>query len=121
MPDTLILPTTAFLTVNSTQLTNAGQSVLSFIQENNSFSAMNGGKPLTIKASRELQTAGAGSTRRMVAYQNDPQNLEFFLPGMFEFLPPFAMSSMSWRVDGTMNVGQLEIYRPKAVSYRDNI
>jgi hypothetical protein len=120
IPDTLILPTTAFLTVNSTQLTNAGESVLSFLQENNSYTAMTGQR-LTIKASRELQTAGSGSTRRMVAFQKDPQNMEFFLPGMFEFLPPFAMSSMSWRVDGIMNVGQLEIYRPKAVSYRDNI
>jgi hypothetical protein len=60
-------------------------------------------------------------TRRMVAYEKSPDNVEFFLPGMYEFLPPFPISSMSWRVDGIMNVGQLEIYRPKAFSYRDNI
>jgi hypothetical protein len=57
----------------------------------------------------------------MVAYEKSPDNVEFFLPGMYEFLPPFPISSMSWRVDGIMNVGQLEIYRPKAFSYRDNI
>jgi hypothetical protein len=57
----------------------------------------------------------------MVAYEKSPDNLEFFLPGLFEFLSPFAISSMTWRVDGIMNVGQLEIYRPKTVSYRDGI
>jgi hypothetical protein len=57
----------------------------------------------------------------MVAYEKSPDNVEFFLPGMFEFLSPFAISSMSWRIDGIMNVGQLEIYRPKTFSYRDNI
>jgi hypothetical protein len=77
--------------------------------------------PLDIRPSRELETAGASSTKRMIAYEKSPDNMEFFLPGMFEFLSPFAISSMSWRVDGIMNVGQLEIYRPKTVSYRDGI
>jgi hypothetical protein len=120
MPDTLILPTTAFLTANSEQLTNTSLSLLTFIKENNSYTAKTG-KPIDIRPSRELQTAGAGSTRRMIAYEKSPDNMEFFLPGMYEFLPPFATSSMTWRVDGIMNVGQLEIYRPKTVSYRDNI
>jgi hypothetical protein len=79
------------------------------------------GQPLDIRPSRELETAGASSTKRMIAYEKSPDNMEFFLPGLFEFLPPFAISSMSWRVDGIMNVGQLEIYRPKTVSYRDGI
>lgn len=116
----LLLPTTAFLAANNTQLTNTNNSVLTFLKENNSYTAITG-TPLDIRPSRALETAGSGSTRRMVAYEKSPDNLEFFLPGMFEFLPPFAQSSMSWRVDGIMNVGQLEIYRPKTVSYRDNI
>lgn len=120
MPNTLALPTSAMLTLNSTQLTNAGMSVLNFLKQNNSYTMLTGA-PLKIINSRVLQTAGAGATRRMVAYESDPQNLEFFLPGPFEFRDPFMQSSMSWRVDGTMNVGQLEIYRPKALSYRDNI
>lgn len=119
-PDSLLLPTTAFLTANNTQLTNTNMSVLSFLRQNNSYTVKTG-KPLNIDNSRALETAGSGSTRRMVAYQKDPGNLEFFLPGMFEFLPPFAFSSMQWRVDGIMNVGQLEIYRPKTLSYRDNL
>jgi hypothetical protein len=120
LPNTLLLPTTAFLTLNNTILTNTSESVISFIKQNNSYTAMTG-QPLDIRASRELETAGASSTRRMIAYEKSPDNVEFFLPGMFEFLAPFAISSMSWRVDGIMNVGQVEIYRPKAFSYRDNL
>lgn len=120
LPNTLALPTSKLTFLNNTQLTNAGMSVLAFIQANNSFTALTGQK-LRVINSRELETAGAGSTKRMIAYESDPQNLEFFLPGAYEFRDPFAISSMSWRVDGIMNVGQLEIYRPKALSYRDNI
>jgi hypothetical protein len=120
MPNALILPTTAFLTANNTQVTNTNMSVLTFLKQNNSYTAMTG-QELDIRASRELQAAGSGSSRRMVAYEKSPDNMEFFLPGMFEFLPPFAISSMAWKVDGIMNVGQLEIYRPKTVSYRDGI
>jgi hypothetical protein len=94
-------------------------SVLTFLKQNNSYTAMTG-QELDIRPSRELRRP-ARRDPRMVAYEKSPDNMEFFLPGMFEFLPPFAISSMSWRVDGIMNVGQLEIYRPKTVSYRDGI
>lgn len=118
--NSLLLPTTKFLFLNNTQLSNTAQSLLTFIKENNSYTAVTN-QPLDIRPSRELATAGSGGTARMIAYEKSPDNMEFFLPGIFEFLPPFATSSMSWRVDGIMNVGQLEIYRPKTVSYRDNI
>lgn len=118
--DTLLLPTAKFLFLNNTQLTNTDKSLLTFLKENNSFTAVTN-RPLDIRPSRELATAGASSTARMIAYEKSPDNMEFFLPGMFEFMSPFATSSMTWRVDGVMNVGQLEIYRPKTVSYRDNI
>lgn len=118
--DTMLLPTARYLFLNNTQLTNTDKSLLSFIKENNAYTAVTN-QPLDIRPSRELLTAGASSTARMIAYEKNPDNMEFFLPGMFEFMPPFATSSLTWRVDGIMNVGQLEIYRPKTVSYRDGI
>lgn len=120
MPNAVILPTSRYLIANRTQLTNTNDSVLTYLKNNNSYSVMTG-QPLDIRPSRELETAGAGATKRMVAYEKSPDNMEFFLPGMFEFLSPFPISSMSWRVDGVMNVGQFELYRPKTVSYRDNL
>lgn len=119
-PNAIMIATSAFLTANNAQLTNTNTSVLTFLAENNSYTAITG-QPLQIGHSRELETAGAGNTRRMIAYEKSPDNMEFFLPGPFEFMPLFPTSSMTWRVDGVMNVGQLEIYRPKALSYRDGI
>jgi len=118
--NSVILPTSKFLYLNNTQLTNTGDSLLAFVKKNNSYTAVTN-QPLDIRPSRELATAGASGTARMIAYEKSPDNMEFYLPGMFEFLPLFPTSSMSWRVDGVMNVGQLEIYRPKTLSYRDGI
>ena len=120
LADTLILPTSSFITASTARITDANVTVLKFLQENNAYTAISG-QPLNILPARELETAGGSGTKRMVAYARNPGVLEFFLPGAFTFLPPFALSSMSWRVDGIMNVGQLEIYRPKAVSFRDGI
>jgi hypothetical protein len=119
-PDSVMIATSAFLQANNAQMPNTNESVLTFLAENNSYTAMTGQR-LNITHSRELETAGAGGTRRMMAFEKSPDVMEFFLPGPFEFMPLFPTSSMTWRVDGVMNVGQLEIYRPKAVSYRDGI
>jgi hypothetical protein len=118
--DTLLLPTTAFLAANNKRMSDTGTSVLTFLANNNSYTAITK-QPLNIMPARELETAGSGSGRRMVAYARNPGVLEFFLPGSFTFMPMHPLSALAWRVDGIMNVGQTEIYRPKAVSYRDGI
>lgn len=118
--DTLLLPTSKFLKANRTKMTEYGGTALKYLMENNAYTAITK-QPLNILPARELETAGSGGTKRIVAYARNPGVLEGFLPGAFTFLPPHAISSMSWRVDGIMNVGQTEIYRPKAVSYRDGI
>lgn len=120
MADTLLLPTSSFLTASTKRITDANVTVLKFLQENNAYTAISG-QPLNIMPSRELETAGAGGTKRMVAYSRNPGVLEFFLPGAPTFMPPHPLSSLQYRVDGIMNVGQTEIYRPKGVSYRDGI
>ncbi|MEH3121180.1 MAG: DUF2184 domain-containing protein [Sphingomonas phyllosphaerae] len=120
LADSLLLPTSKFLFINNARISNTGTSVLKYLAENNSYSAISK-RPLNIAPSRELEQAGASSTARMVAYEKSPDNMEFFLPGLFEFMPLFPTSSMTWRVDGVMNVGQFELYRAKTMSYRDNI
>lgn len=120
LADTVLLPTTAFLIANRKQVTGTTMTVLKYLMENNAYTAITK-QPLNIMPSRELETAGSGSTRRIVAYSKNPGVLEFFLPGAPTFMPPHPISSLAYRVDGIMNVGQTEIYRPKGVSYRDGI
>ncbi|GGB15035.1 hypothetical protein GCM10011380_00560 [Sphingomonas metalli] len=120
LANSLLLPTTKFLQINRAVMDNTGTSVLNYLRQNNAYTAITN-QPLDIRPSRELENAGASNTARMIAYEKSPDNMEFFLPGVFEFMPLFATSSMTWRVDGVMNVGQFELYRPKTMSYRDNI
>lgn len=120
LADTVLLPTSAFLIANRTQVTNTTMTVLQYLMQNNAYTAITK-QPLNIMPSRELETAGASSARRIVAYAKNPGVVEFFLPGAPTFMPPHPISSLAYRVDGIMNVGQLEIYRPKGFSYRDGI
>lgn len=120
LANTVLIPTSKFLKANRTKMTEFGGTVLKYLMENNAYTAITK-KPLNIMPARQLETAGSGGTKRLVAYARNPGVLEFFMPGAFTFLPLHPLSSMSWRVDGIMNVGQTEIYLPKAVSYRDGI
>jgi len=118
--NTLLLPTTRLQYAASTRIGDTSDTVLKFIRENNAYT-LETGQPLTIIGTRELEAAGAGATARMVAYDNDRGVVQFHLPGPHEFLPPFQKSAMTWEVGGIMNVGGVEIRRPKGMAYRDGI
>jgi hypothetical protein len=112
--NTLVLPTTAYNEIATTRVSNTSTTVLAFLLANNV-----AGPGLTIKKSRALEAAGTGSSRRMVAYDNNPQVLKFHLPGPHQFLPAFQKGSMTYEVAGIMNVGGVEVRLPKAIVYRD--
>lgn len=118
--NTLLLPTTAFQAIATKRVTGINMTVLQFLQSANMVTA-NGGPALSIKASRTLETAGASGTRRMVAYDNSREVVQFHLPADHEFLDPFRKSSMSWEVAGIMNIGGTEFRLPKGAVYRDGI
>jgi hypothetical protein len=117
--NTLLLPTSSFQQIARTRLGDTTQTVLAFLQANNSYTAMTG-QALTIRATRALETAGTSSTKRLVAYDNSREVVRFHLPGPFQFLPAYQKSSMVWEVGGIMNTGGTEIRLPKAVVYRDS-
>lgn len=118
--NTLLLPTTRLQDMAISIIPGTNMTVLAFIRANNSYT-LETGQPLNIMGSRELETAGAGGTARMVVYDNRREVVQFHLPGPHEFLPPFHKSEMTWSVGGIMNVGGVEIRRPKAFAYRDGI
>lgn len=113
--NTLILPTTAYNEIATKRVTDTGATVLAFLLANNV-----AGEGLTILKSRALETAGTSQTRRMIAYDRNPQVVKFHLPGPHQFLPPFQKSSMTYEVGGIMNVGGVEVRLPKAIVYRDS-
>ena len=121
MADTVLLPTTSFLSLSSTPRSdNSDTTILSYLESNNPYTAETGQK-LTIRAMRALETAGAGGTKRMIAYRRSPDVLRFHLPMPHKFLPPFQKSSMSWEIGGIMRTGGTEVRLPKAMNYIDGI
>jgi hypothetical protein len=79
------------------------------------------GKPLSIFGVRGLETAGAGSTQRMIAYRKDPGVLKLHIPMPHQFMPVFQKGPLRWEVPGVFRLGGLDIRRPAEVKYRDNI
>lgn len=118
--DTVVLPPTLIQEMNLRQIPNTSETLWSYFMKNNSYTARTG-RQLKIKSSRELETAGASGTRRMIAYRNEREVVQFHLPGDHEFLEPFRRGSMHWEVDGIMNIGGTEIRLPKAMVYRDGM
>lgn len=118
--DTLLLPTTRLQYMAETRLGDTTDTILAFIKANNSYT-LETGQPLTIRGSRELETAGAGSTARMMAYDRGRDVLQMHLPGPHEFLEPWRAHALLWQVPGIMNVGGVEFRRPKGAAYRDGI
>lgn len=118
--DSLALPTTSLQLIARTRIGDTTDTILSFIREKNAYTAETG-RPLNIKGLRNLETAGASSTKRMIAYSNNRDVLRFHLPGPHEFIEPFRKSSMTWEVAGIMNTGGTEIRLPKGLIYRDGI
>lgn len=114
--NTLVLPTSLYNYIATTRIGDTNATIMSFLMANNV-----AGEGLRILKSRALETAGTGSTTRMVAYENNPQVIRFHLPGPHQFLPAFQKGSLVYEVPGIMNVGGVEIRLPKAVVYRDSM
>lgn len=113
--NTLALPTSSYNYIATTRVGQGDGTILAFLMANNV-----AGESLTIVKSRELETAGTGGTKRMIAYDNNPQVLKFMLPGAHQFLPAFQKSSLVYEVGGIMNVGGVDVRLPKALVYRDS-
>ena len=119
MADTVLLPHDK-LNILATKRIGDNMTILSFLRQYNTFSAMSG-QPLTIRAVRGLETAGAGNTSRMVAYRRNPEVLKMHVPMPFRFLPAQPTGAMNFVVPGVFRLGGLDIRRPKEVRYVDGI
>lgn len=121
LADTLLLPHTKLNKLATTPLNSTSDTtVLRFLRENNVYTATTG-QELTIRGIRGLDTAGAGSTARMVAYRRNPQVLKLHIPMPHRFLPVYQTGPLNWIVPGVFSLGGLDIRRPKEVRYADGI
>lgn len=116
----LLLPTTRLQYMASTRIGDGSDTILKFVRENNAYTLETGAQ-LEIIGTRELETAGAGGTARMVAFAADRSVVQMHLPGPHEFLDAWRAHALLYQVPGIMNIGGVEWRRPKGAAYRDGI
>ncbi|MDX0605225.1 DUF2184 domain-containing protein [Sinorhizobium medicae] len=120
--DTLLLPYSVLLDLSTRRIDAVNQTtILEWIERNNIYTRTTG-QPLTIRGVFGfLDTAGAGSTKRMVAYRRSPEVLKMHMPMPFRFLQPWQTGPIKFDVPGIFRLGGVDIRRPKAVRYLDGI
>lgn len=122
MADTLLLPYSVLLDLSTRRIDTVNQTtILEWVERNNIYTRTTG-QPLMIRGVfGYLDTAGAGSTKRMVAYRRSPEVLKLHLPMPFRFLPAWQTGPIKFDVPGIFRMGGVDIRRPKSVRYLDGI
>lgn len=118
--DTLLLSYERLNLLATTRLGDTSMTILQFVKENNTYTAMTG-QALTIRALRDLSTAGAGNAQRMITYRRNPEVLRMHIPMPHRFLPVFQKSSTYFEVPGVFRLGGVDIRYPNEVRYTDGI
>ena len=120
--DTLLLPYSVLLDLSTRRIDAVNQTtILEWIERNNIYTRTTG-QPLTIRGMfGHLDMAGAGGTKRVVAYRRSPEVLKMHMPMPFRFLQPWQTGPIKFDVPGIFRLGGVDIRRPKAVRYLDGI
>ena len=120
--DTLLLPYSVLLDLSTRRIDAVNQTtILEWVERNNIYTRTTG-QDLTIRGVfGHLDTAGASSTKRMVAYRRSPDVLKMHIPMPFRFFPAYQTGPMRFDVPGVFRLGGVDIKRPKAVRYLDGI
>ena len=120
--DTLLLPYSVLLDISTRRIDAVNQTtILEWVKRNNIYTLTTGGELMIRGVFGYLDTAGASSTKRMVAYRRSPDVLKMHVPMPFKFLPVWRVGPMLYEVPGIFRIGGVDIRRPKAVRYLDGI
>ena len=121
MADTLLLPPAAYFQIaGQPRATGSDMTVLQWIQRANIYTATTG-QELMIRIVRGLENAASSNAGRMIAYRRSPDVLKLHLPMPHKFLPVWRTGPLVYDVPGIFRIGGLEIRRPGAVRYMDQI
>jgi hypothetical protein len=118
--DTLLLPMTQLNVLTTTAMPNTTMTLMQWIEKYNMYT-QEAKAPLTIRAVRGLETAGAAGQGRMIAYRKDPEIIKMHIPMPHRFLEVMRTGPMIFDVPGIFRLAGLEIRRPGAFRYLDGI
>lgn len=111
-PDTMILPLTSFGYISTTRMSTIDSTtILEYFLKTSPYIT-------TVASWYALETAGSGSTKRMVVYRRDPDALQFLLPIPFEQFPP-EQRGMEFVTACHARCGGVVAYYPMSILYAD--
>jgi hypothetical protein len=99
--------------------TTSDTTILNFIKQNN-IAKVQRGVDINFTPGFGLDTAGVGSTRRMVGYVKSDTRLVMHIPLPLRFLAP-QMVGLAVQVPGEYKYSGVEFRYPKSAYYMDNI
>ena len=120
MANTLLLPVSLMALLSSKRVGDTTMTVMQFLKENNVYTATTD-QPLMIRALRGLDTGGAAGVGRIIAYDRSPEVLKLHIPMPHRFLPVYQTGPMRFDIPGIFRLGGVEIRRPGAVRYMDDV
>jgi hypothetical protein len=120
MADTLLVPFSALSALTLAQIPNTTMNILDWLMKNNIYTQTTG-LPLTVRAVRGLDTAGAAGNGRIIAYRKDPEIIRMHIPMPHRFLPIWQRGPLVYDIPGIFRIGGLEIRRPAAMRYIDGV
>lgn len=114
IPDTVLLPLSTFNYLSSKVWSQySDQTILEVFKKNNQYIK-------NVGWLNELETAGDGLTKRMIAYRRDPDALTLEIPKEFETFPP-QERGLDYVIHCHSRIGGVIIYYPLSVCYADGI
>lgn len=113
-PKRLLIPYTSLRLINSKRM-GAGDGVLTVLKF---FQVQR--PDIEVRGALLLDTAGAGSTKRMMAYDPNRINQEWLLPIPFESFPP-QLQGMEYVIECHARCGGVIVRYPLSICYADGI
>lgn len=119
-PTDIVMAPTSFAYIAATPRSdNSDKTILQYVMENN-MAKVQGGKSITFQPGYGLDTAGVGTTKRMLAYVKSDQRLIMHIPMPLRFLAP-QLTGLSVQVPGEYKYSGVEFRYPKSAYYMDNL
>lgn len=112
-PDTLLLPLTRYGLIATKRIPDTNITVMKFFLETNPHIK-------NVDWLNELETAGAGNSKRMIAYKKDPDMLSLEIPQPFEQFPPQELG-LEFVVNCHQRTGGVIMPYPMSAAFADNI
>lgn len=122
LADTLLIPQEALDYIAATPYSaTTMETILSFVERTNTYTLQTG-RRLTIRAVRNLSDAADdGVSGRLVAYRNDPNEVQLHLPMPHRFLDVHRDGPLNYVIPGIFRTGGVEIMSVAAFRYIDGI